>query len=738
MLKLPFRSTQRATESEGIPPNSVTSQTDGPQRRRFKRPNGKVLTVFAVLGVLGFLIVRYLRSGEVAHAEVQTAKVTRGDVRQTVSASGKLQAFTTVDVKSKAGGTVLKMAVEEGTRVKTGQLIATIDQQDTTAAYRQAVADVDAARATLRQAQESARLQQQTTGPAIAQSAEAVSAAQAALKQARENLALESGTLEPNIRQAQETVASARAKLQQAQEALALQRRTSETSIVQARGVVASAQARLAAAQETAKAQPSLSEASVAQAQASVEAAQAAVQSAQENLRLLQSATQPQERASVQAQVEQAQSNLKVAQTNLQRQEQLLTKGFVAQNVVDTARNTVETAQASLNTAQARLNTLKEQQAAEVRQSQAQVENARGQLSQSQAALNSARANTVQNRIKNQDVTAARAEVQQAQAQLEDALANRRQIAVKQADVTSAQAATRQAEAALASTRAGGRQVNVRAAGVQSAQAQVRQAQAALRSSQANTLQNNVKKEDVAKAQAQLARAEVTAQNARTNLSQTRVVAPRDGIVLTKYVDEGTIIQSGQSGFSGGTSIVQLADISRVYVDTEVDEADIAQIKTGQSVSITLDAYPESPLAGMVRKVYPKAEEESNVTYVHVQVEVAAKDVSARLRPGMNATCEFLTGERRNVLNVPADAVKDENGKATVTLIKDPRQPLWNEHNQEKRAVQTGMHGDDATEIIGGLQEGETVVTKIVQPATGLSGAGGRSGIGMGGGPPPR
>ena len=740
MLKFPSRSSRPASPETG----STAGAGDGAakseiakkrptRRRRFPKKLWGLLAV--VLVAVVFVRWRRSKAEGAPKPEVETAVVERGDVRATVSATGILQPFTVVDVKSKAGGTVIKMAVEEGTRVKRGQLICLIDRQDTTAAYNQVMTDVDAARAALRQAQQNARLQNASIGPQIQQSVESVSAARTHLKQAHENLNLQNASIGPQIQQSVESVATARARLGQAQEALSLQRRTSETAVQEAQSGVAAAQARLEQAQETARTQPALSRASIAQAQAGVEASQANLSSVEENLKLLQSATQPQQVAAVQAQVEQARSEVETAETGLKRQEALLARGFVAQTTVDAARNQVVTARSSLRTAQARLDTIKEEQAAQVRDQEARVQSARGNVNQARAALNTARANGVQDTLRVKDVTAARAALRQTQAAVSNAVANRRQIQLKQSDVIAAQAAVRQAAAALQGTQANTRQSSVKAADVEAAQASVRQAEAALRGSQANTIQSSVRAEDVARARAQLARAEVTARNARTNLEQTTVVAPRDGVVLKKYVDEGTIIQSGQSGFSGGTSIVQLANVSRVYVDVQVDEADIALIEPEQEVSIALDAYPNSPKVGKVRKVFPEATTVTNVTYIHVQVEVDPMDVDERLRPNMNATCDFLVEEKTNTLTVPSEAVKDEEDSTIVTVIKDPKKPLWEESNQKKRPVEVGVRGDEKTEITSGVKEGETVVTQIIEPVTAIAPTTGSSGPGVMGGP---
>jgi multidrug efflux pump subunit AcrA (membrane-fusion protein) len=138
------------------------------------------------------------------------------------------------------------------------------------------------------------------------------------------------------------------------------------------------------------------------------------------------------------------------------------------------------------------------------------------------------------------------------------------------------------------------------------------------------------------------------------------------------------------------------------------------------------------------------------VTYVHVQVEVDPMDVDERLRPNMNATCDFLVEEKTNVVKVPSEAVKDEEDSTVVTVIKDPKKPLWEETNQQKRPVEVGVRGDEDTEITSGLKEGETVVTQIIEPVTetapptgvggpgmmggGRGGFGGRGGGGGGGG----
>jgi len=629
-----------------------SSETTPPRRRRkIKTP----WIVAAVVVILGLFLWMRSRSNKPEEPKIKTAVAEVTDVSSLVTATGTLQPFTTVDVKSRASGTVLQMAVEEGTVVKKGQLICLIDRQDTTAAYNQALADVASAQSALVQAQENANLQNASIGPQIQQSAE--------------------------------SLASAQAKVKQAQDSLTVQKATSQTDIQQAKSAVASAQAKLDQAKAASSAQPSLTQSAIDQAEANVAASQANLDSAKQALAVEQNASQPQETASVQAQVNQAKSDLQTAELNQKRQEGLLAKGYVAQNTVDAARNATVTARSSLQTAQAKLDTLKSQHAAQLQDYKARVQAAQSSLQQAQAAAKTARTNSIQNQLKQKDVVAAQAAVRQAQAGLASAIANQRQVDVQKSNVASTQA-------------------------------QARQAQAALKGAKANTTLSSVRAEDVEQARARLQKAQVTAANAKQNLEQTEVVAPRDGIVLQKYVDEGAIIQSGQSGFSGGTAVVQLANVSRMYVDVEVDEADIARIKAGQPVSIVLDAYPDVPRHGVVRKIYPTAETTTNVTYVHVQVEVDHKDVNHQLRPAMNATCDFTVAQSKDVVSVPSQAVRDEGKKYVVTVIKDPKKPLWEPTNQEQRTVQVGLVGDSSTEIRSGLKKGDIVVIQTILPAS--------------------
>lgn len=591
--------------------------------------------------------------------EVKTTKVEFADVERTVSASGKIQPFSTIDVKSKAGGTILKMAVEEGTHVQRGQLICLIDRRDNLASYNQAQADVAAAQAALEQAQAGAQLQEETIGP--------------------------------QINQARETVAASQARVQSARSALQQQKEAASAQIKQAQASIGTSRAQLQAALESSNAQPQLTDTSIASARANVASAQANLQSAQENLRGLESSTLPRAQAAAKADIAQAQSNLSVAQRNYQRQKTLFDKGFVAENTLDTAQNQVDVAQSALTNAQSRLDTIAADQDAQQRDARAKVAAAQASLAGARAAYAQATTNRVQDRVKRVDVEAARASLRQAQASLASAYAQSRQIAQREADVT-AELAT------------------------------VRQNQASLQSTKANTLQTVEKRAAVVSSRAQLQKALQEAEQRARNLAQTTVVAPSDGVVLQKYVDTGAIIQSGESGFSGGTSIVQLADLGRVYVIAQVDESDVGEVRPGQNVNVTLDAYPDREFKGRVRKIFPQATAENNITFVKVQVEILTSD--RRLSPNLNATCDFELQTRPHAVSVPLEALKEEGKNTFVTVVKDPARPAGDTENQEKRAVKTGLRGDERVQIISGVNAGDVIVLPKVETAPPAEGGG--------------
>jgi HlyD family secretion protein len=176
-----------------------------------------------------------------------------------------------------------------------------------------------------------------------------------------------------------------------------------------------------------------------------------------------------------------------------------------------------------------------------------------------------------------------------------------------------------------------------------------------------------------ANAQAQLVRAQASLQSAQDALTDCNVLAPVDGTILTKKVEAGAVITSAVRDVSGGTVLLQMADLSVVQVNALVDETDIGKVQAGMPVSITVDAYPNRPFQGRVLKIEPQSTVSQNVTMFPVLVQIPNPD--GLLRPGMNAEVAVQIGQRQNVLAIPTSALRTDRdvSSAAAVLGLDPK-----------------------------------------------------------------
>jgi HlyD family secretion protein len=287
-------------------------------------------------------------------------------------------------------------------------------------------------------------------------------------------------------------------------------------------------------------------------------------------------------------------------------------------------------------------------------------------------------------------------------------------------------------------------------AALQQAKAQVATVSSTLDQAIANQRNNEIRRLDITSAQATRARAAASLTNAKTTLDQTTVRAPSDGVVLKKYVEEGTIITSGLSLSSTGTSILQMGDTSKMYVNVAVDETDIANVDEGQKVDVTIEAYPGIPFEGKVTRVNPQAQVEQNVTTVTVRVEIDNSSPTFRLlKPAMNATCEFIIAQKDDALAVPNEAIKqdDQGGSYVEVAVGGKPAPPDKETGTpadadtlvdvkpKKQTIEVGVEGNESTEVKTGLKEGDTIVAQTIEPAPPTTGGGGGSPFAGGGRP---
>ena len=220
-------------------------------------------------------------------------------------------------------------------------------------------------------------------------------------------------------------------------------------------------------------------------------------------------------------------------------------------------------------------------------------------------------------------------------------------------------------------------------------------------------------KSDVKIAEAGLIRAKETLKEAKDRLKDTEIKAPLNGTILTRYVEEGQVIASTTSSVSEGTLLFTMADLDRIYIKALVDETDIGRVRPDQTVTVTVDAYPEKTFKGDVVRIAPKGRVESTITVFEVTIEVEDKDKSL-LKPVMTANAEILTDLRKDVLLVPSEAVRSKEDKTGIYKSSNGT-PLW-------VPVSTGMSNGILTEIQGDVRDGEEVIISGIEDESQASG----------------
>ncbi|MFL5578151.1 MAG: efflux RND transporter periplasmic adaptor subunit [Gemmatimonadaceae bacterium] len=159
-----------------------------------------------------------------------------------------------------------------------------------------------------------------------------------------------------------------------------------------------------------------------------------------------------------------------------------------------------------------------------------------------------------------------------------------------------------------------------------------------------------------ASAQSQVVTARTNLDIAQQRLEDATVRAQVGGTVISKPISVGTVISSATSSVSGGTTLLTIADLSRVRMRALVNETDIGNVKVGQPATVTVDAFPDRRFTGIVEKIEPQAVVQQSVTMFPVLVSLQNPDRA--LLPGMNGEVTMRVQERDNVLAVPVDAVR--------------------------------------------------------------------------------
>lgn len=226
----------------------------------------------------------------------------------------------------------------------------------------------------------------------------------------------------------------------------------------------------------------------------------------------------------------------------------------------------------------------------------------------------------------------------------------------------------------------------------------------ALNKQNVSRAQLTVNKAKVAQATAEVQRNRANLQQLKEQLGYTTILAPIEGIVLSRDVEIGDAVSSILVLGSSATLVMTIGDTNEVYVKGKVDESDIGKVYLGQQARIKVESFKDKSFTGKVTKISPMGVEKDNVTTFEVRVSIT--NPGGELKAAMTANAEILMEEHKNVLMIPEGAiVYDREKKASVEVPDSKAQG-----GKRKNPVQVGISNGAKTELLSGLKENEEVV----------------------------
>ena len=213
-----------------------------------------------------------------------------------------------------------------------------------------------------------------------------------------------------------------------------------------------------------------------------------------------------------------------------------------------------------------------------------------------------------------------------------------------------------------------------------------------------------VSRAEMAKAEAQVSQSKAALERVEEDLRNSTIVSPIDGLVLSRDVNVGDAVSSILVLGSQATLLMTLGDVSEVYVQGRVDEADIGKVYLNQPARIVVESFKEKKFVGKVTKISPLGKEKDNVTTFEVRVSI--QNSTGELKANMSANAEILLEEKKNVLMAPEAAmIYDKDRNASIELPDAKAQ-----NGKRKVAVKLGISNGVKTELLAGLSEGQQVI----------------------------
>jgi len=227
---------------------------------------------------------------------------------------------------------------------------------------------------------------------------------------------------------------------------------------------------------------------------------------------------------------------------------------------------------------------------------------------------------------------------------------------------------------------------------------------AALNKRDAARAQIGVDTAKLKQARAEVMQNQASLKQLEEQLSYTTIVAPMDGVILSRDVEIGDAVSSILVLGSTATLIMTEGDTTQVYVQGKVDEADIAHVYMGQLARIKVESFRDRVFHGKVTKIAPLGVEKDNVTTFEVRVSI--DNPGGALKANMTANAEILLDEHKGVLTVPENAVSYDSQKNAFVDVPDKTQ----KDGMRKVPIKVGLSNGSVTEIASGLKEGDQVV----------------------------
>lgn len=221
--------------------------------------------------------------------------------------------------------------------------------------------------------------------------------------------------------------------------------------------------------------------------------------------------------------------------------------------------------------------------------------------------------------------------------------------------------------------------------------------------------------EQVAMMKESVVTAQESVRTAQTNLGYATIVSPIDGTIINKYVAEG---QTVAASFSTPELFGVARDLKKMQVLADVDEADIGDVRPGESTTFTVDAYPDDQFQGTVQQVRLGGSTSNNV--VTYKVVISTSNADLKLKPGMTANVTIYTQQKSGVLSVPTKALrftpaKETVGKMKIKDISNAKNKVWTieGNNIVAHQVNIGMSDGTHTQIVSGVKQGQKVITGV-------------------------